>query len=234
MPGQNQNQQYQVRVVGNGKLAVEILDKLKSDSVSSVISWNNKSSSSKLPVIVVHAGSGRELEDAISFCSKNKSLLIELSTSSHLRTEEITFPAIVCPNANILILKFMLMIKKCRQLFENYEKTILESHQSRKTSKPGTAINLAESLGLQEDEINSVRDPDVQEKELGIPQEHLNRHAYHRIEIAEENVVLNFEAKVLGQSAYANGLAKIIEGITGKVLEPRVYDVLELVEYGWV
>jgi hypothetical protein len=228
------NKQYQVLVIGNGKLAKEILDNLKTDSVSSVISWNDKSGLNKLPVIVVHAGSGRELGDAISFCSVKKSLLIELSTSSHLETEEITFPAIVCPNVNILILKFMLMMKKCGHLFEDYNKAILESHQSSKTSKPGTAINLAESLGLREDEIKSVRDPDVQEKELGIPPEHLARHAYHRIEIAEKNVTLKFEAMVFGQSAYANGLGKMIEGITGKILEPRLYDVLELVEHGWV
>ncbi len=234
MPRNNQNQHYEVIVVGNGKLAKEILNNLKSHSVSSVISWNNKSSSSKLPVIVVHAGSGRELGDAISFCSKHKSLLIEMSTSGHLRTEEISFSTIICPNANILVLKFMLMIKMCGHLFESYEKTVLESHQSSKTSKPGTAINLAASLGLPEDQIDSIRDPDVQQKELGIPQEHLGRHAYHQIKIAKENVVLKFESTVLGQSAYANGLAKIIEGITGKVLEPRIYDILELVEYGWV
>ncbi len=234
MAGNNQNQQYQVLVVGNGKLAREILDNLKSDSVSSVISWNDKSGLNKSPVIVVHAGSGRELGDARAFCSAGKSVLIELSTSSRLRPEEITFPAIICPNVNILVLKFMLMIKRCGNLFESYNKTILESHQSSKTSKPGTAMNLAASLGLRDDEIKSVRDPAVQEKELGIPREHLSRHAYHRIEISEENVLLKFEATVLGQSAYAHGLAKIIDGIAGKVLEPRVYDVLELVEYGWV
>lgn len=233
MTRNSMNKQYQVLVIGNGKLAKEILDNLKTASASSVISWNDKSSLNKLPVIVVHAGSGRELGDAISFCSEKKSLLIDLSTSSHLKTEEITFPAIVCPNVNILILKFMLMIKNCGHLFENYKKAILESHQSSKTSKPGTAINLAESLGLRDEEIKSVRDPDVQEKELGVPPEHLARHAYHRIEITEENVTLTFEATVLGQSAYANGLGKIIEGITGRILEPRVYDVLELVEFGW-
>ncbi len=234
MSGNNRDRQYQIIVVGNGKLAREILDNLKGKSVASVIPWNNKSSLNKLPVIVVHAGSGRQLGDAISFCSENKSLLIDLSTSSYMRNEGIAFPVIVCPNANILVLKFMLMIKKCGQLFGGYKTTLLESHQSSKTSKPGTAINLAKSLGLQEDKINSVRDPDVQEKDLGIPQEHLSRHAYHRIEIAEENVALKFESRVLGQSAYANGLEKIIEGISGKMLEPRIYDVLEIVEYGWV
>lgn len=234
MAGSNLNKQYQVLVVGNGKLAREILDNLKTDSVSNVISWNDKSSLDKSPVIVVHAGSGRELGDAISFCSVKKSLLIELSTSSRLKTEEIAFPAVVCPNVNILILRFMLMIKKCGHLLKSHKITILESHQSSKTSKPGTAMNLAASLGVRDDEIQSVRDPDVQERELGIPSEHLARHAYHRIEIAEENAALKFEAKVLGQSAYAGGLGKIIEGVSGKILEPRVYDVLEMVEYGWV
>jgi len=132
------------------------------------------------------------------------------------------------------MLKFMAMLQSQGYLFREYQKTILESHQAAKTSAPGTAINIARSLGVDPGQIVSVRNPVVQENELGIPSEFLPRHAYHRVIIGDENVRITFETKVLGQSPYALGLAKVIEAICGRDLEPKPYDILTLIQSGWL
>jgi 4-hydroxy-tetrahydrodipicolinate reductase len=84
------------------------------------------------------------------------------------------------------------------------------------------------------DRIISVRDPAAQEHEIGIPSAVLSRHACHKITIRDANVSISIETKVLGKAPYASGLAQIIEGIRGRNLEPRIYDVLALIHNGWV
>lgn len=221
-------------VVGSGKLANELLENLSGPHIASVLPWAQRESGWNGCRIVVHAGSGREIADVTEFCALHSLVLVELSTSGALEQVNPTFPVILCPNTNILMLKFMAMLKVQGHLFSEYETTILESHQSDKKSEPGTAISIAASLGVPRDEITSVRDPLVQKRQLGIPAEHLARHAYHKISIADGNVSIAFEAKVLGEAPYAAGLAKIVEGIYRRDLESRKYDVLELVQNGWI
>jgi hypothetical protein len=105
------------------------------------------------------------------------------------------------------MLKLMAMLQDHGNQFKEYDKSILESHQSTKTSKPGTAINFANSLGVGADRIISVRDPAAQEHEIGIPSAFLSRHAYHKNTIRDANVSLSIETKVLGKASYASGLA---------------------------
>lgn len=228
------NTSVQVLIVGSGKLAAELIENLKSRSIASVLPWNRKGERLECKSVVVHAGSGRELPGVVSFCSANNSVLIELSTGGNLAEESHPFPVIICPNINILMLKFMAMLQSQGYLFREYQKTILESHQAAKTSAPGTAINIARSLGVDPGQIVSVRNPVVQENELGIPSEFLLRHAYHRVIIGDENVRITFETKVFGQSPYALGLAKVIEAICGRDLEPKPQDILTLIQSGWL
>jgi hypothetical protein len=228
------NTSVQVLIVGSGKLAAELIENLKSRIIVSVIPWNRKDEMLEYKSVVVHAGSGRELQSVVPFCSSNNSVLIELSTGGKLAEENHPFPILICPNINILMLKFMAMLQSHGYLFREYHKTILESHQATKTSAPGTAINIAHSLGLETDQIISVRNPVVQENELGIPSDFLSRHAYHRVIIGDGDVSITFETKVLGHTPYASGLAKVIEGIYGRELEPKSYDILSLVQSGWI
>ncbi|MEO0529704.1 MAG: dihydrodipicolinate reductase, partial [Planctomycetota bacterium] len=65
------------------------------------------------------------------------------------------------------------------------EHTIRESHQATKRDTSGTAramLGPLNSLGLPGDEagIEKVRDPQRQRDELGVPEQHLGGHAFHR------------------------------------------------------
>lgn len=220
-------------VVGSGKLAKELLDLLPGLVPGKVLAWAD-AAPADAPCVVVHAGSGRALEDVVAFCAKTSSTLVELATGSAIANHKTGFPVVVCPNTNILMLKFMAMLATSGHLFKEYGIRVVESHQADKSSVPGTAVSMARSLGLPDGAIRSIRDPREQRDDLGIAPEHLSRHAYHRIEIEDPVCTLSFETRVAGSSPYAQGVARIVQAARSNALENRRYDVMEFIENGWI
>lgn len=224
-----------VIVVGTGKLARELLRALPIASSTKVIAWANAAKTlTEVSSVVVHAGSGRELEDVITYCQETGSTLVELATGSEIENREVNFPVVVCPNTNILMLKFLAMLAASGHHFKNYTVRVVESHQAEKSSVPGTAVKLAQSLGLQSEKIHSIRDPRVQREALQIPPEYLSRHAYHRVEIEDHVGSIVLETRVFGPAPYAEGLAQIISALRSNKLENRCYSIMEFIENGWV
>jgi len=222
-----------VIVVGSGKLAGELLSALPSVSSARVIAWAD-AAKIEGSCIVVHAGSGRELEDVITYCRKTESTLVELATGSEIMNRHVNFPVVVCPNTNILMLKFLAMLVASGHHFKDYTVSVVESHQSDKSSVAGTAVALAHSLGLPDEKIVSVRNPSEQREALGIPPEYLSRHAYHRIEIEDHVGRIILETRVFGPAPYAAGLAQILSAVRSNTLESRRYSIMEFIDNGWV
>lgn len=222
-----------VVVVGSGKLARELLDSLQRGCSGEVIAWSDVAKAGGSSV-VVHAGSGRELEDIVAYCQQSGSPLVELATGSDLTNRQLDFPVLICPNTNILMLKFMAMLARSGDSFKDYKIKLVESHQADKSSTPGTAVNLAQSLGVGRNEIVSVRSPQEQRENLHIPPEYLSRHAYHRIVIENNLSSVILETRVFGPAPYAEGLARIISAISANTLENRCYNIIEFVERGWL
>lgn len=223
----------QVIIVGTGKLATELLNTLGGDRTCDVVSWADKDPANNKS-IVVHAGSGRELRDVMSYCEEMRAPLVELATGSQIELASPAFPVVLCPNTNILMLKFMNMLEKSGHLFGSYRITLTESHQAQKTSVPGTAVSMARALGLDTGDVRSVRDREAQRAVLQIPVEHLDRHAYHRIVIEDAACSVIMETRVYGESPYADGVARIISAIRSNMLENRVYQINEFIEAGWI
>ena len=222
-------EKYIVLVVGQGKLAAELLSGLGGLRVERVLPWAERESRGSGICMVVHAGSGREFEDVVGFCAKTMSPLLELSTSGGRLPLSPVFPIVVCPNVNMQMLSFMAMVKQAAGYFKGQDIKITESHQATKRTKPGTAIHLASSLGVPEEKIRSIRDPKVQSETLHIPDEFLDRHAYHEVLIKSGEVEIRLETRVLGKSAYACGLNRLIDIIARNPLSAGVYDVVDLV-----
>jgi len=229
----NERSKMQVLIVGSGKLATELLDKPSLGAPHFVRRWS-RASITEGPSVVVHAGSGRELDEVIAYCRETNSALIELATGSKLEIASPAFPVVLCPNTNILMLKFMNMLARSGKLFKGYHIEVTESHQAEKRSAPGTAIAIAQSLGLAANEVVSVRDPEEQLMALGIPPEHLSRHAMHGILIEDGACRILLESRVYGASPYADGVAKIVSAVASYQLENRVYAIDEFIEHGWV
>ncbi|WP_396332385.1 dihydrodipicolinate reductase [Burkholderia anthina] len=234
----------QVLVVGTGKLATELLRSHQLDpAICHVMPWSDGARDdagrsdarrSDARSIVVHAGSGRELPDAIAFCRATGSTLIELSTGSDLETGSHDFPVVLCPNTNILMLKFMSMLETSGHLFRDCNISVTESHQAGKTSVPGTAVDIGQSLGVPAQAIRSVRDPAEQRDALQIPDDQLGRHAFHRIRIEDGACSLQFESRVYGASPYADGVSRIVDAVRQRDLERRRYSIVEFIRNGWL
>ncbi|MBV4357191.1 dihydrodipicolinate reductase C-terminal domain-containing protein [Pinibacter aurantiacus] len=216
-------------IAGSGKLATAILSAPLSFPSCDVLKWETDYATNE-KAIIVHAGSGRQLDECIEFCKKTGSLLIELSTGLVTESMAADFTLIICPNTSILLLKTMNMLKLYGHYFSKNNISIIESHQSAKKSVPGTAYNLAHSLNFPSAEIKSIREAGTQLNEVGIPAEYLDKHAYHKIIIEDGPDQVIIETKVLGHDSYVNGVKKIINAVLENSFERRKYDVLELID----
>lgn len=217
-------------VVGSGKLANAILTSDLSFQSGKIEAWENQHRTLNEKAILVHAGSGRQLKECFEFCARTKSVFVELSTGLETEKMQPDFPLIICPNTSILVLKTLNMIKANGTYFQNYEITITESHQATKKTEAGTAYAFANSLNVTPDKIKSVRDPQIQQHEIGIPKEYLGKHAYHKIVIKDGSDEVTIETKVLGHNSYANGVKTIIEAILKYKLEDKRYTILDLID----
>ena len=128
----------------------------------------------------------------------------------------------------------MNMLQRSGQMFHGYEVQLTESHQATKTSVPGTAVQMANSLGLAQERIVSIRNASQQTDEYQIPEAHLNRHAFHRITLQDGPCSISMETRVYGDTPYANGVQQILKAIQNRSLEPRVYAITDFIENGWI
>ena len=222
-----------IAVVGHGRLAMELLAELGSAEGLTLEPWDGDAVSEGT-AIVVHAGSGRELDQVMKFCERTQTTLLELATGSILENLVPAFPVVLCPNTNILMLKFMNLIASSGSQFRGYQVSLQESHQSRKTSVPGTAHAIARSLGLPAESIHSERDPQRQMIDFAVPAEHLDRHAVHRICVSDGACTVHLEARVLGEAPYARGVGHLLRALESRRLAPGLHRVEQFVRDGWL
>jgi len=227
-------------LVGRGNLAQTISERTASIAEAEkcpdvrVSSWEDaaKSTGGFENDIAVHVGSGRELPALIEFCEKNQVPLIQGSVGPDIeKTFKSTSPSfsyIEAPNLSLPIIKLFHLLRDAGTLFEGCKVTIRESHQSTKTTVPGTAREFARLLRLDPDKIVSVRDPEVQKSELGVPEKHLPGHAIHHITVEGKGGTVRFSTEVLGRDTYVYGIISIMKIVDR--LEPRKYFITELVE----
>jgi 4-hydroxy-tetrahydrodipicolinate reductase len=222
-------EKFDVLVVGRGKLANELMEGLNGDAISRTVRWDDRSTSVSDSRIVVHAGSGRELPEVMDYCANTNTLLLELSTADSMIPDMVGFPMIICPNVNLQMIRFMAMVRHASRYFKGQAIEITESHQATKKTKPGTAIYLANQLGVSQSEIRSERNPERQQKIFGIPNEYLARHAYHKIEITSPDAEITLETIVLGKTAYATSLSEIIAIVSQMDLGSGRHDIVDLI-----
>lgn len=219
-------------VVGAGKLANAILNADLSFDACNIEKWDNKRPDFNEKAIVIHAGSGRQAEECFKFCSQTKSVLVELSTGLETEKQTIDFPLIICPNTSVLVLKMLHLLQQNDAIFSNYNISITESHQASKKTEAGTAFAFAKALHFPVNEIESIRDAEIQKEQIKIPDQYLDRHAYHRIVLRDGNDEIAIETKVLGHQSYVAGIKKIIAMILSNPLENKSYTILDFIQQG--
>lgn len=125
-------------------------------------------------------------------------------------------PAVIAPNMAKQIVGFQAMIEYAAKtfpgLFKGYQLNVIESHQQGKADTSGTAKAVVASfneLGVDFDveNIQKVRDPQVQKDEWNIPEEHLSGHGWHTYTLSADDGSSLFEFKhnINGRDIYASG-----------------------------
>ena len=152
--------------------------------------------------------------------------------------------AVIAPNMAKQIVGFQAMMAyaadKFPGLFEGYTLEIRESHQNGKADTSGTAkamVTYFNRLGVSfsEDQIVKIRDPEIQQKQLGIDEEYLTGHGWHTYTLTSQDQTVRFEFthNVNGREIYGQGTLdallflseKVKAGVRGKMF--TMIDVLK-------
>lgn len=128
--------------------------------------------------------------------------------------------AVIAPNMlkQIVVLQDMLehAADEFSGSFKGLTLEIVESHQQKKVDTSGTAKAMVKSfnkLGIpfEVDQIVKIRDPQVQEKELGVPDWALGGHGWHTYSLSSpDGVFIQIVHNVNGRNGYIPGVLDAI------------------------
>jgi len=152
-------------------------------------------------------------------------------------------PAVIAPNMAKQIVGFQAMMEYAANtfpnLFEGYTLNVVESHQKGKADTSGTAgamVGYFNKLGTDFDinDIQMVRDPELQEKEWRIPKEHLTGHGWHTYTLTAKDgsALFEFKHNINGRNIYVKGTFDAIFFLKEKLAEPdtpkKLYTMIDV------
>ncbi|KAL8031794.1 hypothetical protein ABFX02_13G051500 [Erythranthe guttata] len=154
--------------------------------------------------------------------------------------------AVISPQMGKQVVAFLaameIMAKQFPDAFSGYNLQVMESHQASKVDISGTAkavITCFEDLGasFERDQIQLIRDPRMQIEMVGVPEEHLNGHAFHMYHLTspDGSVSFEFQHNVCGRSIYAEGTVDAVLFLAKKVKsnpDKRIYDMIDVLREG--
>ncbi|XP_010693046.1 4-hydroxy-tetrahydrodipicolinate reductase 2, chloroplastic isoform X2 [Beta vulgaris subsp. vulgaris] len=134
----------------------------------------------------------------------------------HKTVEDSKNYAVISPQMGKQVVAFLaameIMAEQFPGAFSGYSLQVMESHQSNKKDASGTAkavISCFQKLGVDfdMDQIQLIRDPQLQVEMVGVPKEHVSGHAFHMYHLMspDQTVSFEFQHNVCGRSIYAEG-----------------------------
>lgn len=224
-------------IVGRGKLANAIADHCHNEDGVGVYRFGDEDvpGNELDEPALVHAGSGREIEKALSFCSLHRTPFI-LASSEH--DDDIpakpAFPIVKAPNLALPIIAARRALIELHREIEilglPYDVDITESHQQAKQNTSTTAKRMAEDIEYDEQVITSVRQPGLQRR-LGVPEAHLDGHGYHWVTFRVGGLTLELSTRVDGRQPYGAGAVAIAEHLIHDEVSPGIHDAQHLMSY---
>ncbi|WVZ56206.1 hypothetical protein U9M48_006774 [Paspalum notatum var. saurae] len=176
--------------------------------------------------------------------------------------------ALISPQMSKEVAAFVALMKIFAEQFpgalSGYHLEVLESHQAGKLDTSGTAkdvIACFENLGVPYDmnrfrnpDIDiviitdnyihgtmmvKIRDPEQQLEMVGVPEEHIEGHAFHLYHLTspDDKVSFEFQHNVCGRSIYAEGTIDAAIFLHRKVQSKdpkRIYDMVDVLREGYV
>ena len=179
-------------------------------------------------------GEGVANKNAEGYC-KNNTPFVMLSTGADYKliekmSEETKTPCVAYPNMDPKIVAWMSAVDYMAQnypgAFKGSKVQLSESHQADKKDTSGTMKNMLKNLSslvgeeLTAENILSIRDPNVQAKILGVPDNWLGWHAYHFFKTSNEHGNVEDSEELIfkrhGGECYRRGAISALEFIADK------------------
>jgi len=190
---------------------------------SAVISNAEFYCKNKLPFVIGTTGGDRKMLESIVTDSKNC--------------------AVIAPNMAKQIVAFQAMMeyaaKNFPDVFKRYKLIVKESHQEGKADTSGTAkavVGYFNELGIpfSPEQIVMVRKP-IEQIELGVPEEYLGGHGWHKYTFVseDETVLFEFTHNINGRDIYAAGTIDAIRYLDKKVAEGaegKIYSMIDVLK----
>lgn len=154
-------------------------------------------------------------------------------------------PVVIAPNMAKQIVGFQAMMEYAADtfpgLFKGYSLQVVESHQKGKADTSGTAkamVGYFNKLGVDfdVDHIQMVRDPEIQEKEWGIPKEHLGGHGWHTYTLTADDgsALFEFKHNINGRDIYVSGTFDAVLFLKNKLDHPeksrKLYTMIDVLK----
>lgn len=162
--------------------------------------------------VAAHFGSGREWDALLNFCEERSIPIFQGSTSCNIARESLSQLSKTCvidaPNLSLPIVKLLSLLPVLLEEPGALEMRITESHQIDKKDISGTARAMLRGT----EGIVSVRDPTGQ-RALGVPEEHLDAHAYHFLKLWGQGLEIDVTIRVNGRDTYAEGLLFLAQNL---------------------
>ena len=154
--------------------------------------------------------------------------------------------AVIAPNMAKQIVGFQAMMEYAATtfpaLFDGYTLEVKESHQNGKADTSGTAkamVTYFNQLGIpfSEDQIVKIRDPEIQQTQLGIDEAYLTGHGWHTYTLVSEDRTVRFEFthNINGRDIYGRGTLDALLYLSEKVAagaSGKVYTMIDVLKSG--
>jgi 4-hydroxy-tetrahydrodipicolinate reductase len=141
-------------------------------------------------------------------------------------------PAVIAPNMAKQIVGFQAMMAFAADqfpgLFKGYTLEIKESHQQGKADTSGTARAMVEYFNLlgvdfKPEQIQQIRDPDVQKNQWQVPEKYLSGHGWHTYTLTapDGSALFEFRHNVNGRQIYVEGTFDAVLFLKNQLADPR-------------
>jgi len=188
------------------------------------------------------------IENARFYCRRQLPFVMGTTGGDRAALNDIvvasSIQAVIAPNMAKQIVGFQAMMEYAAQtfpgLFEGYSLEIKESHQKGKADTSGTAkamVGYFNRLGVpfQEDQIIQIREPEVQKKELNVPEDYLKGHGWHTYSLDSKDKTAHFEFShnINGRDIYAEGTfdaAIFLAGMLDDSETGRVFSMIDVLK----
>ena len=149
--------------------------------------------------------------------------------------------AVIAPNMAKQIVGLQAMMAYAAEtfpgLFEGYSLTVRESHQQGKADTSGTAkamVRYFNAMGIEfaDDQIHQERDPQVQQRDWGIPETYLGGHGWHTYTLvsADQTTKFEFTHNINGREIYAGGTLDAVRFLARKLARGGSGQVFSMID----